>query len=228
MIVRLQELSARRICSKRAGDYYDVAVRIAHPALPVIDGLFQVGRISKTLEDELHTHFGGALGDRFEIVDLEPEQDAVAVGLAVAIADGAVIVVRFKACSWRMSSPFETGADRRNLRDALASEQTLVPKAAGFHISDGYEGLGTHCNGRVTYCGDMVRPPSCGRPAIAAAKFYWGEKAEVGIGDSWQVLLSGEALVLAGLIKYVAEFVGGGPASLSAPDWDWRTLYSVA
>src|SRR5580692_11016607 len=84
------------IRSKRAGDYYDVAVRVAHPALPVVDTFFEVGRISKTLEDEVHTHFGGALRDRFEIVDFEPEQDAVAVGLAIAIADGAVIVIGFE------------------------------------------------------------------------------------------------------------------------------------
>jgi hypothetical protein len=43
--------------------------------------------------DNLHTHLSSALHDRIKVVNLEPQQDPVAVWLAITIADRAMIVL---------------------------------------------------------------------------------------------------------------------------------------
>ena len=48
-------------------------------------------------QDELDSHFRGALHDRVEVIHLEPEQDTVAVGSIGWIADGAVMMLDVKA-----------------------------------------------------------------------------------------------------------------------------------
>lgn len=48
-------------------------------------------------QHEVDSHFGDPLNDSVEVVDLEPEQDAIAVGLAGWIADGAVMMFYVKA-----------------------------------------------------------------------------------------------------------------------------------
>ena len=65
----------------------------------------------------------------------------------MAIADRAVIVVGFEGVQLEDEFAFRDQAfiDGASVI-ALATQETLVPTAAGFHIGDGYEGLGPHCN----------------------------------------------------------------------------------
>lgn len=46
---------------------------------------------------DVNVHFTGALHDRFEVVDLEPQQDAVPIGPVVPIPDSAVMMFHLKA-----------------------------------------------------------------------------------------------------------------------------------
>jgi hypothetical protein len=54
------------------GNDHDIAVRIPHPALPVIRPAVTIWRVSMTGYDNLDAHFGRALDDRVKVVDLEP------------------------------------------------------------------------------------------------------------------------------------------------------------
>jgi len=94
-------LLARTPCSAgrsvRTGNHYDIAIRVAHPALPVIRSAVAIRRISMPGHDDLHAHFSGALHDRVKVVYLEPQQYAVSVWLVITIADRAVMVFYFKA-----------------------------------------------------------------------------------------------------------------------------------
>ena len=56
-------------------------------------------------QDNLDTHFDGALDDRFEIVDLKPKQHAVSVGPVVRIADPAVMMLHLEAVQLKHKLP---------------------------------------------------------------------------------------------------------------------------
>src|SRR5262245_6597297 len=62
----------------RAGEYHDIAVRVTQPALPVVRAAVTVGRIAVARQDDLGLQFGDAGHRGVEVVDLEPQQDAVA------------------------------------------------------------------------------------------------------------------------------------------------------
>lgn len=79
-----------------AGDYNGVVIGVAHPALPVIGAAVAVGRIAMAGQNELDAHFGGALHDGVKVIDLEPEQHAIAVGLGGWIANWAVMMFDVK------------------------------------------------------------------------------------------------------------------------------------
>lgn len=50
-----------------------------------------------TGQDDLDAHLAGALDDRVEVVDFEPQQDSVSIGLGATRADRAVMMFGFKA-----------------------------------------------------------------------------------------------------------------------------------
>ncbi len=54
---------------------------------------------------DLDAHFSGALHYRVEVLHLEPEQHAIAVGFIGGIADAAVMMLTSKLCNCRMSCP---------------------------------------------------------------------------------------------------------------------------
>ena len=58
--------------SVETGNDHDIAVRVPHPALPVIRPAVTIRGISMARYDNFDAHFGGALHDRFKIVNLEP------------------------------------------------------------------------------------------------------------------------------------------------------------
>src|SRR6185437_10760560 len=79
------------------GDYDGIAVGIAHPAFPVVWPAVSIGRVAVAGHYDFDLHFLGALHHRVEVVDLEPEQHAIAVGPVTWIADAAVMVLHFEA-----------------------------------------------------------------------------------------------------------------------------------
>ena len=98
-----------------------------------------------TRHDDFNVHFRGALHDRIEVVYLKPQQYAVAVWLVVRIANGAVIVIRFKGVQLKnkfaiLNQPLINGTSVI----ASAAQQALVPAAARFHIGDRNQRVSTH------------------------------------------------------------------------------------
>ena len=132
-------------CSVRTGDDDGVTVRVAHPALPVIRAAVAVGRIAVAGHNYLDSHFIGALDDGVEVVDLEPEEDAIAVGFVTAVGDGAVVVVGVEAVELEDEVVVET--ETLILSAAVVgakAEEVLIPAAAGFDIRDNDERLRAH------------------------------------------------------------------------------------
>lgn len=96
-------------------------------------------------EHDLNSHLRGSLHDFVEVIDLKPQQHAVAVGLMVWVADWPVMVMHVKAVQLKDElSAVDQLLVGRSAVIAAASEQTLIPPAAGFDIGDGDERLGTH------------------------------------------------------------------------------------
>ena len=97
--------------------------------------------------DDLNAHLFGALDDSVEVVGLEPEEQAVAVGALVAVADGNVVVFGVEAVKLQdeLAVPEEACVFRVSLIAAEAQE-TPIPLAAGFDVGDSDERLRAHVN----------------------------------------------------------------------------------
>lgn len=89
----------------RTRHHYGVAVRIAHPALPVIRAAVTIRRIAMTRLDDLSTKFRGASDDGVEIIHFEPEQKAVTVWLVIGIGNGTVVVLHLEAVQLEYKTP---------------------------------------------------------------------------------------------------------------------------
>jgi hypothetical protein len=81
-------------------------------------------------QHDLGAHFGGALHDRVEVLHLEPEQHAITIGFAGAIADKAVMMFDVKAVQLQdelaiLHQLLVVAAAVR----AAAVEQALIPPA---------------------------------------------------------------------------------------------------
>src|SRR6185312_176631 len=129
----------------RAGDHDNIAVGVADPALPVVGAAVAVGRVAVPRHNHLDGHLVGALHNSVEVIDLEPEQETVAVGLIVAIGDGTVVVFGLEAVKLQHEAILE--AEALVARAAVVAAETkkaLVPTAAGLDVSDGDEGLRAH------------------------------------------------------------------------------------
>ncbi len=98
-------------------------------------------------QHNFHAHLSGALQDRVKVVHFEPEQDAVSVGLVIAVANRPMVVFNFEAVQLK---------NHLAIRDQLfvlwasmvapAAQQALVPPAAGFYIGNCDERLRAHCS----------------------------------------------------------------------------------
>ena len=84
-------------CPIRAGYYDDISVRVSHPALPMVRPAVAIGRVSMLGQHNFDAHFSCALQDRVKVVHFEPEQDAVSVGLVIAVGNRPMVVFNFKA-----------------------------------------------------------------------------------------------------------------------------------
>ena len=81
---------------------------------------------------------------RIEVANLEPQQEAVAVGAVIGIADRPMVVrdpepVQLENEGAPRDQPLVFATAVR----ALAAEQMLIPATAGFDIADRDQGLGT-------------------------------------------------------------------------------------
>jgi hypothetical protein len=133
--------------SIRTADHQGVAIRVAHPTLPVVGTAFAIGRVTMAGQNDLDAHFGSALHYRVEIIHLEPEQHTIAVRLVGAIGDGAVMMFDFKAVQLQDNLTARAREELLVLRTAVAaggSEQALIPAAAAFDVRDTDERLGAH------------------------------------------------------------------------------------
>ena len=98
-----------------------------------------------TGQHDLYAHLGSALHCRVEVIHLEPEQHTISVGSVGAIADGAVMMLDFKAVQLQ-----DELAILHQLLilpaavNAATAQQALIPPAAGFDIRDADERLGAH------------------------------------------------------------------------------------
>src|ERR1700677_5134038 len=131
--------------SIRAGDHNAVAVRVAHLTLPMVGATVALRRVTMAGQHDLDAHFGSALDCRIEVLHLEPEQYTIAVGSVGAIADGAVMMLDFKAVQLQ-----DEAAILHQLLilpsavSPAAAQQPLIPSAAGFDVRDTDERLRVH------------------------------------------------------------------------------------
>ena len=89
------------------------------------------------------SYLTGALDGGVEVVDLEPQQDAVPVGPVIRIADGSVMVVDLEALELKhqhiiADQPLVLGSAM-----CAAGQEPLVPFAARLDVGHGNEALGT-------------------------------------------------------------------------------------
>ena len=98
-----------------------------------------------TGQHDLDVHFGSALHYRVEVIHLEPEQHAIAVGSVGGIGDRAVMMFDFKAVQLQneLAILHHLLILPAAVRAATA-QQALIPPAAGFDIRDTDERLGAH------------------------------------------------------------------------------------
>lgn len=97
--------------------------------------------------DDVDAHCDAALDDRIKVVDFEPQKHAVAVGLVIPIADWAVIMLDFEAVQLQDKATARGRHQPLILGAAViapATEQALIPAAAGFDIGYRKQRLGTH------------------------------------------------------------------------------------
>ena len=96
-------------------------------------------------QHHLDSHFARALHHRIEIIHLEPQQHAIAVGFVGTIADRPVMMFHFKAMQLQDEPPVlhQLLILLAAVRTA-ATQQALIPPAAGCNIRDANERLGAH------------------------------------------------------------------------------------
>lgn len=102
VVARMPRTIGRSI---RTSNNNDIAIRVPHPALPVIWPAVAIEGVSVTRHDDLDIHFGGPLHSRFKIINLEPQQHPVTIGLIIPISDWYVVVLTFEAVQLQNELP---------------------------------------------------------------------------------------------------------------------------
>jgi hypothetical protein len=111
----------------------------------VIRPAVAVGRVAVARYDYVDGHLVRSLDDGIEVVDLEPEEKAVAVGLVVGVGDGAMVVLGSEAVE--LEDEVVVVAKALVVWTtvvAAEAEEVLIPSAADFDIDNGNQGLGPH------------------------------------------------------------------------------------
>lgn len=116
--------------------------------------------------DNLDIHLGGALRDRFEIVNLEPQQHAVSIRSVIAIANPPVMVFYSEAMQLKnkLAIRYQLFICRAPMI-APAPKQSLIPPAACFHIGNSNQRLRTHLSSlSPSDCRQRTRAKAPGLP----------------------------------------------------------------
>jgi hypothetical protein len=110
----------------------------------VVRSAVAVGRVAMAGQNDLHTHFGRALHYRLEVLHLEPQQYTVAVRPVVAVSDGTMMMLGFKAVQLQdeLAVLNELLIFTAAMSPATA-QQSAIPSAAGFDVGDADERLRT-------------------------------------------------------------------------------------
>src|SRR5262245_53068583 len=98
-----------------------------------------------TRHHHLRLHFGGTGQRLVEVVNFKPQEDSVAVWSVIRVADWQVMVVDLEAVQLHYQSAmvFKSFVFRTAVR-APATEEPLIPSAAGFDVGHCNEGLWLH------------------------------------------------------------------------------------
>ena len=98
-------------------------------------------------ENDLGLELGSAGQGLVEVVHLKPQEDAVAIGMNIRIADRQMVVGDLETVQLENE---DAARDQplvlRPSVPALTAQEMPVPATAGLHIGNRYEGLRTHRN----------------------------------------------------------------------------------
>jgi hypothetical protein len=127
------------------GQHDRVAVRVLQPHLPVIRTALPFRRIPVPRQDHVRPQLLRPLHGVLEVIDLEPEEHAVAAARIVGIADPPVVVGFLPAMELQhelavVLQPLVVGTSVR----APAAEQPLIPAAGRLHLGGTDQRLGSH------------------------------------------------------------------------------------
>src|SRR5262249_839584 len=111
----------------RTREHDGVTIRIAQPAFPMVRPTAAIGRIPMARHDDFGLQFLCAGARGVDVVDLEPQQDAVAMTLDVGITDRTVVVFNVPPVQLEDQSPVPDQAFvLRATMIAPAAQQSLV------------------------------------------------------------------------------------------------------
>src|SRR5271157_1453116 len=129
----------------RTGEYHLVTVWVAQPNLPMIWAPIPIRGIAMARQDDLGFHFLGACYRRIHVVNLEPQQHAIAGRFVVWIADAAVVVLDFPTVQLQhQPARVNKALVIRTAMRALAMEQSLIPPTTSFDIAHANQWLWNH------------------------------------------------------------------------------------
>ena len=129
----------------RARQHDEVAVEIAQPDLTVGGPAGAVRRVAMRRPHHLGAERGGSPDCVVEVVELEPQREAVAVWARRRIADPPVVVLDVEPVQLHHKLAVVNEAFVLVPPvPALAAEQRLIPAAAAFDVADADEWLWTH------------------------------------------------------------------------------------
>jgi hypothetical protein len=130
-------MTVRRAVGTRKHDR--VAVRIGQPNFPVIGSAVVWRRgIAVFGEGDLCVHVCDPFDRLVEIIDFEPQENAVAIRKVAAVADRSMIMLGLEAVKLKDEiSVRHEALVYRAAMIAAAAEQLLVPSAASFDIRHG-------------------------------------------------------------------------------------------
>src|SRR6516164_4181010 len=145
MVSRLLSSALGRL-AVGTGQHDGIAVVVSKPDLAVSRAAGPLGWVAVGREDDLGLELARALDGGVEVIDLEPQQYAVAVGRRRRIADGAVVVLHVPVV--QLHDEGAVGVDEALVLGTAViapdAEKALVPPAARLDVVHGDQRLGAH------------------------------------------------------------------------------------
>jgi hypothetical protein len=145
--LRVEVLHANKLARLTVGATKDdgVAVEVAKPNLAMRrPARFPLGRIAMRRQDDLRTELTHALDSRVEVVDFEPQQDAIATnGLRVAHVPVVMVDVPCVELHDQTITEHESLVRGASVV-APTAEKRLIPTAARLYLTHDDHGLWSH------------------------------------------------------------------------------------